>query len=128
MYSVLTPNTPNTLSLPRDCILSVTENKMQMNTMLYKSQPVPEFLKLTEGFENKLTLVGVEDHPIEIYKGTVIRRRDVISKLEEADLDVAQQAVYKIRMSPPLLMIHSQTSLLYCYTFMISTTVHMLCI
>ena len=40
MYSVLTPNT---LSLPRDCILTVTENKMQMNTMLYKSQLVPEF-------------------------------------------------------------------------------------
>ena len=85
--------TPNTLSLPREGILTVAENKVQMNKMLYSSLLEPEFLKLTETFEHKLTLVGVEDHPIEIYKGTVIRRRDIVSKHEEADLGVAQHAI-----------------------------------
>ena len=85
--------TPNTLSLPREGILTVAENKVQVNKMLYSSQLEPEFLKLTEAFEHKLTLVGVEDHQIEIYKSTVIRRRDIVFKHAEADLGVAQHAI-----------------------------------
>ena len=85
--------TPDILSLPRAGILSVTENKQQMNVMLYESLLAPEFLSLTEQFEHKLTLCGIEDHPIDILKGTMIRRRDIISKHEEADLGIAQQAI-----------------------------------
>ena len=48
--------TPNTLSLPREGILTVAENKIQVNKMLYSSQLEPEFLELTEAFEHKLYL------------------------------------------------------------------------
>ena len=105
--------TPNTLSLPREGILTVAENKVQVNKMLYSSQLEPEFLKLTEAFEHKLTLVGVEDHQIEIYKSTVIRRRDIVFKHEEADLGVAQHAILSSVENQNVTIVTDDTNILH---------------
>lgn len=85
--------TPDMLNLPRTCILKVTKNKEQLNKMLSDSLLEPDFYKLATKKGNTMTIVGVENHPIEITNGIRIDRADIKACHEEADLLIAQQAI-----------------------------------
>ena len=68
-------------------------NNEQLNKMLLDTLLEPEFYKLASKQGNIVTIIGVEDHPIEIINGVRINRVDANACHEEADLIIAQQAI-----------------------------------
>lgn len=87
---VLRPDMP---APPKESILGVTKNKIQLNKMVAEALMDPEFyIKATEN-GHSLTIAGVEDVPIEIMNGVKTERRDLTSSHEEADSIIVQHAI-----------------------------------
>ena len=87
---ILRPDMP---ALPKESILCVTKNKIQLNKMIAEALMNPEFYTKATQNEHSLTLAGIKDVPIEIVNGVKTELRDLTSSHEEADPIIVQHAI-----------------------------------
>lgn len=80
---------------PRNVILSVTENKVQLIDIM--CQQIPERVSVLQaintGNNHRLVLTGPSPTPQEVSQGIVIQRGDLKTSHEEVDVIIAQQMV-----------------------------------
>ena len=89
----------NTKLLPQKTVLTVTENKKQLISLIVNSFIEDEsFHKYTQSL--KLIVIGVDAAPFEISNGcVVIRRVDLSTNHEEADNIIVQQVMLSAQNS-----------------------------
>ena len=85
---------PDMQTPSKKSILGVPKNKEQLNKMLADALLEPQFFETATHNGHTLTLAGVEDAPMEITHGIKINRHDLSSSHEEADLIIAQHAIF----------------------------------
>ena len=78
---------------PRDVVLSVTKNKMQLNKLIFEDILEDRSFLAHATQHHQLILTGQDPIPTMITEGQIYPRLDLASSHEEADIVITQQAV-----------------------------------
>ncbi len=97
------------ISLPaRDIVLSSIKNKVQLNNLIAECLCDRQYgMNTTQ--HHLLVLAGIEDVPMDIFKGVCIARPDIQSSHEEADNIIVQHAIGASLLIKPVKVVCDDT-------------------